>query len=264
MKKIICSLLAAVSLFYYFWLGIHNSFRMSVLPFWLLLSVFFLLLGYHTSIPVLKNIPCFLRRAFTVCICVVFTFFLLIESCILWGMTGNNPEHLDYIIIPGAGLNGDKPSPVLEMRLSYSCSYLEAHPETIVIVSGGQGPTEPISEAESMKNWLTAKGIDNSRIIMEDISTTTAENMRYSFSCIQNGPDSLAEINVGIVTSNFHVFRSVCIASHAADEFFPPNQICHIYGLSAPFSPRLLPHYMVREFFAICVDALLGNMNLPF
>lgn len=212
MKKIICSLLAAVSLFYYFWLGIHNSFRMSVLPFWLLLSVFFLLLGYHTSIPVLKNIPCFLRRAFTVCICVVFTFFLLIESCILWGMTGNNPEHLDYIIIPGAGLNGDKPSPVLEMRLSYSCSYLEAHPETIVIVSGGQGPTEPISEAESMKNWLTAKGI----------------------------------------------------ASHAADEFFPPNQICHIYGLSAPFSPRLLPHYMVREFFAICVDALLGNMNLPF
>lgn len=80
----------------------------------------------------------------------------------------------------GAGLNGDKPSAVLEMRLEKARLYLQEHPQTVVIVSGGQGPTEPVSEAESMKNWLMEKGIPNSRIIMEDKSTTTAENIRYS------------------------------------------------------------------------------------
>lgn len=59
----------------------------------------------------------------------------------------------------GAGLNGDKPSAVLEMRLERAHLYLQEHPQTIVIVSGGQGPTEPVSEAESMQNWLLGKGI---------------------------------------------------------------------------------------------------------
>ena len=125
-----------------------------------------------------------MKRILKICFYACLIFFLFVESCIIWGISRDTGENLDYILVLGAGLNGDKPSAVLEMRLEKARLYLQEHPQTVVIVSGGQGPTEPVSEAESMKNWLMEKGIPNSRIIMEDKSTTTAENIRYSLRVI--------------------------------------------------------------------------------
>ena len=255
MKKYICTLFAILSFSYYLWLGFHNSFRMSVLPFWLLLSILFILIGYRENIPLLKQFPPFLCRIIKTVLLIALFFFLLVESFVLWGMTRKPGENLDYLIVLGAGLKGDKPSSVLEQRLECAYKYLETHPDTLVIVSGGQGPTEVVSEAESMKNWLLQKGIHSSRIIMEDNSTTTAENMRYSFAYIKKEPG-----NIGIVTNNFHVFRSLCIANHSKEEAFGESENYKICGMAADFPALLLPHYMVREFFTICVDSLLGNM----
>lgn len=261
MKKYIYTLLAFLSFFYYLWLGFHNSFRMSVLPFWLILSFFFLFLGYRHRLPLFHIIPAFIRRLLKVCFYICLLFFLFVESCIIWGISRNTSENLDYIIVLGAGLNGDKPSAVLEMRLERAHLYLQEHPQTIIIVSGGQGPTEPVSEAESMQNWLLEKGIPASRIIMEDKSTTTAENIRYSFTLMNMEHSSPKPLNIGIATSNFHVFRSLCIARHICRENVPSGQNYRIWGLPAHFPPLLLPHYMIREFFTICVDALLGNLG---
>lgn len=260
MKRVLYTCLSVLSFSYYLWLGMHNGFGMSVLPFWLLLSLLFLLLGYHARLPVVRKLPPPVLRIFKAVLLVGLIFFLMTEVLILWGMTRSGSGKPDYIIVLGAALNGDKPSSVLEQRLERACLYLESRPETKVIVSGGQGPSETISEAESMKNWLTEKGISEARIFVEDKSTTTAENMRYSFPYINaDNPDT--DINVGIVTNNFHVFRSVCIANRIKKE--PPFQktTYNIYGIAADFPPLLLPHYMVREFFTICVDALLGNMS---
>lgn len=261
MKKYIYTLLALLSFLYYLWLGFHNSFRMSVLPFWIILSALFLLLGYLHRLTLYHKIPAFMKRVLKICFCACLIFFLFVESCIVWGISRDTGENLDYILVLGAGLNGDKPSAVLEMRLEKARLYLQEHPQTVVIVSGGQGPTEPVSEAESMKNWLVEKGIPDSRIIMEDKSTTTAENIRYSFTLMDMEASVQKPLNIGIATSNFHVFRSLCIARHIGKESFPSGHCYRIYGLPASFPPLLLPHYMVREFFTICVDALLGNLG---
>lgn len=261
MKKFIYTLLALLSLLYYLWLGFHNSFHMSVLPFWLILSFFFLFLGYRHRLPLFHKIPAFIQRILKAGFYACLLLFLFVESCIIWGIGQDTGENLDYIIVLGAGLNGDKPSSVLEMRLEKARLYLQEHPRTIVIVSGGQGPTEPVSEAESMKNWLVEKGISDSRIIMEDKSTTTAENIRYGFALMETESNPTNPLNIGIATSNFHVFRSLCIARHIGKENFAAWQNYQIYGLPAHFPPLLLPHYMVREFFTICVDTLLGNLT---
>lgn len=276
MKKYLCSFFAILSFLYYLWLGIHNSFHMSVLPFWLLLSMLLLAVAF-----LFPKLPAILRRIFRLCLIAGTLFFLLVEGCIVWGMAGSCPEDLDYIIVPGAGLNGEKPSSVLEKRLESALAYMQTHPRTKAVVSGGQGANEKISEAESMKNWLLEHGIDRSRILMEDRSATTAENMRYSFSCIaleeQNsgsatptdssyhGQDSRTEypqsINIGISTSNFHVFRALCIANKVKEENGLSAGNYHTFGIAADFSPLLLPHYMVREFFTVCVDAAWDNMR---
>lgn len=276
MKKFLCLFFAILSFLYYLWLGIHNGFHMSVLPFWLLLSMLLLAAAF-----LFPKLPAILRRIFRLCLVIGTLFFLLVEGCIIWGMTRNCPEHLDYIIVLGAGLNGEKPSSVLEKRLESALTYMQTHPQTKAVVSGGQGANESISEAESMKNWLLEHGIDSSRILTENHSTTTAENMRYSFSCIaleeqnaepvrltdsgqhelNNRAEHPQNINIGIATSNFHVFRALCIADRVKEENGGSAENYHTFGIAADFSPLLLPHYMVREFFTVCVDAALGNMR---
>lgn len=264
MKKILCSILSIVSFLYYLWLGIHNGFGLSVLPFWLLLSILFLFLGHWKSLPFSRRIPRFLTRAAKFCLTAFFLFFFAIESLVVWGMTLREPaEDLDYLIVLGAGVNENRPSHTLELRLERALDYLDSHPDTRILVSGGQGSSEKISEAESMYQWLLENGVDSSRILMENHSTTTAENMRYSIPIIQSGRSS-GEVSIGIVTSNFHIFRSLCLADHACDALTDQQTVYHLYGLPADFPVPALPHYMVREFFTICVDTLLGNMGFPF
>lgn len=83
------------------------------------------------------------------------------------------------------------------------------NPDTLCIVSGGKGDDEKISEALAMKNYLLEKGMDSDRIIMEDKSTSTYEN-------IQNSLKILDELGMShdmtIVTDGFHQYRASLIA----------------------------------------------------
>jgi len=248
MKRALYFFLSAVCLGYYLWIGWNNDFGLSLLPFWLVLAGVFLLLGCVQ--PLRLRVSERLRRIVRLCLLPVLALVLIVEGCIFWGMTKKGADGLDCIIVLGAALNGDGPSTALEARLETAADYLEANPETEVIVSGGQGVSEIVSEAQAMNNWLVARGVDPDRIRMEDQSTDTAENIRYSLAMLDGG-----EVRVGVVTSNFHVFRALGIARSMAGEQY------EMYGLAAPFSPRLLPHYLVREFCSVCVDTLRGNLR---
>ena len=70
----------------------------------------------------------------------------------------------------------------LARRLDAALAYLEENPKAYVVVSGGQGAGEDISEAEAMRRYLAARGIEESRILMEDKSMSTLEN--FLFSCL--------------------------------------------------------------------------------
>ncbi len=183
---------------------------------------------------------------------IAFLLFSAGEIAILTGFASDAPdEDADYIIILGAKVNpGNQPSLTLQKRIDAAYEYLTEHPDTIAIASGGKGSDEPISEAQCIADELIRMGIAPGRILLEDRSTDTAENIQYSRALIHDSP----EITVLIVSNDFHCFRATGIARKHLSA-----KVGHISADSVFF---LLPHYMVREFAGLTVDLLKGNIAL--
>ena len=98
------------------------------------------------------------------------------------------------------------PSVLLQDRLDKALDYLEDHPDLIIVVSGGQGPDEPVSEARCMYDYLTEHGVDGAQILMEDQSHNTVENLRYTMDLLaEAGYDTTADMVV--VSNGFHLTR---------------------------------------------------------
>ncbi len=117
----------------------------------------------------------------------------------------------DYIIVLGAAVYGETPSITLQNRLEGAVRYLTDNPKTKAVVSGGQGEGEAISEAECMRRYLTEADIDLSRILMEDRSTSTMENLTFSKAVIE--ADGGGVDHVVIVSSGYHLYRAEKMAS---------------------------------------------------
>lgn len=152
------------------------------------------------------SLPSGLRISLEVFVGVCLVIFLLVEGLIFSGMFSKGKDNLDYLIVLGAQVRKQEPSPALKKRLHTAYAYLEKNPDTKVVVSGGKGSGEEISEAEAMCKYLLELGIEKERILMEDASTNTVENLKFSAELIDK------EAQVGIVTNNFHVYRSVRLA----------------------------------------------------
>lgn len=147
----------------------------------------------------------------------------------------------DYLIIHGAGLiNGDRVSRLLADRLDKAVEVYQKDPTPpILIPSGGQGADEKISEAEAMAAYLREKGIPEEKIILENQSSTTMENLIYSKAIIdaRKGPKYTA-----LVTSNYHVYRAL--------------RYCRKVGLDCTgIGSRVAFYYwpsaLIREFIAV-------------
>lgn len=166
---------------------------------------------------------------------------------IIKAMRQKPPEKLKYLIVLGAHVRGSIPSNALKKRLDRAEEYLRENPETMVIVSGGQGVGEDITEALAMKRYLLEKGIEGSRILEESCSVNTRENIRFSSVYI----DSRTE-PVGIVTNNFHIFRGISIAKKQG--------FTRVWGLPAESDRLLQISYLTREGLAVIKDKCLGNI----
>lgn len=158
----------------------------------------------------------------------------------------DNPN-MDYIIVLGAQVRENGPSVALRYRLDAATDYLKQNPETLCIVSGGQGANEPFSEAEGMANYLIENGIEERRIILEDKSTSTVENLKYSKILMEVPYDS-----VGIVTNNFHMFRATRIAK--------AQGLNGVFGVAADSSALYLPNNVLRECLGILKDWMMRNI----
>lgn len=170
--------------------------------------------------------------------------FLIFEGFLTYKMINfkniNQLKDVEYEIILGAGLYGDNPSPILQERLDEGLKYLELHPNTKVIVSGGQGSNELIPESEAMKKFLVNKGINPNRIIEENKSKSTFQNLEFSKKILKEM--NADKDQVLIVTSDFHLFRAMEIADYLDIK----NQ-----GLPSKTPIYLRVQYMVREFPAM-------------
>ena len=154
------------------------------------------------------------------------------------GMVPRGQKEYDYLIILGAHVEGRKITDSLYRRLNKALIYLKAHPGTRAVVSGGQGTGEDVTEAQAMEDYLITQGIASYRIIKEEASTTTQENLKFSKRYMNCG-----EADVGIVSNNFHLYRACAYARRLG--------YGHPYPLAASCHPALLVNYMVRECFAV-------------
>lgn len=164
--------------------------------------------------------------------------FILTEMLIIRGMSAGRSGEYAYLIVLGAQVDGRRITDSLRRRLDRAAGYLEEHPDTRVIVSGGKGNGEEISEADAMKEYLVQKGIEGKRILKEGRSRTTKENLRFSQAYIED-----LDQPIGIISNHFHLYRAVCYAKKAGY-----GQPC---PLAADCHPLLLPNYMVRECLAV-------------
>lgn len=217
---------------------------------WLILAVvvmtFAILLkrGFFIS-----HFPLWIRRTFVILLCMGVMIFGIVEGFIISGFSMKGQPGADYVIVLGAQMKADGPSKALQYRLDEAIRYLNENPSSKVIVSGGQGSDEHISEAQGMYEYLVEKGIEKDRIIKEDKSVNTTQNLAFSAEYLDRERDSVA-----VVTNNFHVFRAVKIAEKAGYQ--------NVCGIAAKGEPFLQINNMMREFFGVMKDFLFGNMRI--
>lgn len=248
----VLGIIGIICLVYYLACGLYAGFGASYLWIWLvggllcLAGALFLfkkeeLLGdWH--------LPAAVRIITIAALVAIAVLFIGVESKVVSCMFQKGEPELDYVIVLGAQVKKDRPSLALLHRIETAADYLKANPDTIAILSGGQGDDEPRSEAECMQEELLAMGIEPERLILEDQSTDTVENFLYSLEYVDD-PDA----EMGFITSNFHVFRAGGIAKQQTGQ--------EISGIAAPSHSIMQAHYMVREFLAILKDALTGRMK---
>lgn len=167
--------------------------------------------------------------------------FIFIEACIIYSANKTVNEKPDYIMILGAGIKGRNMLLIQLQRTERALEFIKRNPDVKIIVSGGQGKGEDISEAEAMKEYLIKHGVNSKNIIKEEKSKNTMENMKYT-SGILNSIDGRGDPKIAVVTSDFHMFRAKFLARRVG---------LNVEGISAPVNKLLLPNFSVRECFAI-------------
>ncbi len=184
-----------------------------------------------------KVVLCIFAAGLTVAL-----FLVIVMTALMVKAAHTEPAENATLIVLGCKAYGERPSIMLEERLKAALRYLNANPESACIVSGGQGADETISEAQCMYLYLTDNGIAADRIYMEDQSTTTRENLAFSYEIIQE--QGLNEA-IAIATNNFHEYRAGRIAENIGLE----------YGaVSGDTALWLLPTYYARELLAILYE----------
>ena len=234
------------AIIYYFILTIV-SFHVAFAEFWLVLAILSYII-YKT----LKNnlIGHSLVRILAIFISIVLIIFLTLEGLIIYTGTIENDRATDYVLVLGAGIKKEKVSTSLRFRLDKAIEFNKIHSNIPIIVSGGMGKGEDITEALAMKRYLVSNGVKENNIIMEEESTNTYENFKFSKEIMENNEhnsESKENISVTLITNRFHMFRAKYIGT---------NTELNIYCYSAPNEIATALNFYVRESFA-CIKELI-------
>lgn len=184
---------------------------------------------------------------------------------------------IDYIIVLGAGLNKDKVTPLLASRIEVAVTLYQAqiakgfHPT--IILSGGQGSDELISEAQAMSNYLAEKYPSIQKVYLEDKSTTTRENILFSQTIAQknDGIRDFANQKVVVASNNYHLLRAGKIAQSLGLKFRGTGSKTRLYYLPTAFIREYIGYLVMTKrthlitigiFFILTVVPLLLNLFL--
>lgn len=245
---IILGLLGLISLGYYYYAGDYAGFGSSFLWFWLFAGICFIALGILFYLQKKHGILSAIPKKIRVIIIVLFSIgvivFITMEGLIISKINSKCDKKVDYVIILGAQVRGEVITKSLAKRLDVAYDYLKESENSKVICTGGQGKGEDISEAYAMKKYLIQKGIKEDRIILEDQSTSTYENLKFSLDIIKDKDASIA-----IATNNFHVYRAIHLAKYIGFK--------DVHGLAGDSDHKLFINYMVREGIALFKEIIV-------
>lgn len=170
---------------------------------------------------------------------------VIIASLYILSNSRNTAKNEKVLIVLGCRVKGDEPSLALVKRVNSAYNYLLCHPDSVAILSGGQGRDENLSEALCMKQMLYDRGISEERLFLEDRSTNTDENISFSAEIImrEGMPNDVA-----VVSSEYHLCRA--------------KRICSKYGLNAAAirahtRPDMLPTFLLREAMALVKEIII-------
>ena len=171
-------------------------------------------------------------------------------ACVMYGAYDHIQGEPEVMVILGCQVRQDGPS-VLRDRLDEALDYLEDHPDMTVVVSGGQGPDEPTSEAQAMADYLTAHGVEEEKVLLEPDSHNTAQNLDYSRRLLDREGIDTSD-GVLLVSNGFHLTRARMLAERAGFE--------QVSTLAAPASHLPSRLYMyVREPLALVKSFLFDR-----
>ena len=183
---------------------------------------------------------------------------VLFSTCVLGIKSAKRIPNFDkdYIIILGCGLNKDGTLPnLLKSRVDRAIEFSKMQEEKtgkdiIFVPSGGQGPDEIISEGQAMKNYLLEQGINKKNILVENKSTTTYENIKYSYKIIK---EKCNDPKIAISTTNYHTFRAGAIAS---------KQGINVECIGAKTKSYYWINAFIREFIATLVSEKKSHIRV--
>lgn len=153
------------------------------------------------------------------------------------------------VVVLGSGLVRGRVPPLLASRLDRGRELYARFPaeQPLILTSGGRGADEPVAEGEAMADYLLAQGIPADRVVIENRSRNTEQNLRYSAALLAErgvkGP-------IAAVTNNFHAFRAAMLMRRLGIAG---------YSIGAPTARYYWPTAVIREFVAVLRDHIWLN-----
>lgn len=163
---------------------------------------------------------------------------------------------VDHVVMLGSGLVcGDQVPPLLASRLRkgrqiYAAQLARGGRPPVLLVSGGKGTDEKVSEARAMADWLIADGVPEEHVALEERSTTTEENMQFSRELMSADDPGYRCV---VVTNNFHAFRAAMMARKAGVN----GQV-----VGSPTARYFWPSATLREFVAVFWEHRTVNLGI--
>ncbi|MCL2437080.1 MAG: YdcF family protein [Clostridiales bacterium] len=196
-----------------------------------------------------KGILKYIRLVLTAGFC--FMLITLLAFCLSIAAISSNlsANNTDAVIVLGAGLNGTQVSTVLAKRLDKAVEFYHENPHVMIVVAGGQGEDQIVSEAFAMRKYLVARGVNEDNILLEDRSTSTRENFAFSKIVLDEFFGD-RPYTTAYITNDFHCRRAGRFAEMAGlDTYFIPAR-----------TPLFaFPAYLAREYLAYVYLMLFGG-----
>jgi uncharacterized SAM-binding protein YcdF (DUF218 family) len=211
----------------------------------MIINVLMMLSGYLLAKPSAKPAPAWVLPVISVLLAALAITGAFIA---IYGSQDNATYHEDALIVLGAGIMGEEPGPVLRGRLDAAVVYHRFNPNALIVVSGGQGPQEDITEARAMQKYLVANGVDEAKIILEEEATSSYENFLFSKGLLDLHLDG--EYTVAFLTNEYHVYRAELTAQKAGFD----NAV-HLHSATPAYI--MIPN-MLREYLAVAKALILN------